>query len=337
MRKKAFLFQEILTYVFGFSSLLGFIATIVFTVYQLSKPQVSTDFKQILLILSISEGCLLVVFILLAVHYTGQIKNFSELEIQNNILKQEIKEKDRIRNSLVETTHNILHYYRYILYNLDQIIIKLQEAEKKVEEKEFLLILREFDEFNTTLLSNLRSLFGFLTGDSCAICIKIVKNEKFKTLFRDNISYRKRKKMDYGVDGSPLIYDVRDNTAFRMITSPEYGQTTFLCDDLLSVSGPGKNWYVNKNMHWRNLYHACAVVPISKRILGEKNKRHIIGFLCVDNMTGGLENQIVENYLSGIGDILYNLYEKQLFVVDKAIEKGVSHARIEAFKNWGSG
>lgn len=161
--------------------------------------------------------------------------------------------------------------------------------------------------FHLYFINNVRDLFNALTEDSCAVTIKLFSEEDVWTYMRDSRSYRERSTLD-SINGEGYKY--HENTAFNKIMDPSSNISTYSCDNLTDNSE-----YVNKNSSWKNSYNATLVVPIRMRLQeseSEAENRDIkydydcVGFLCVDNMKGNLDNTVAIDLLSAFADILYN-------------------------------
>jgi len=317
----------------GLSSIISLSLTIVFTYYALTNKQFA-DFKEIIALLSVTVMALLISTIFLFVYYFKQVDKLKEMPYQVYKMRIESRNKDiKIQNS-ASYFHTISHYYRNLIYEFENYLSRYGELKK--DDVDELLI--HFDKFLNTFTSNLQSFMTLYTNDSCAVTIKIVnyspsKEKLVKTFYRDPIHYRKRKKSDKGIDNSDVIHNVNDNTAFKIIASPKYKDTTFLCDDLKSLWESGV--YENRTQGWMQLYNACAIVPINKRL--PDNERNIVGFLCVDNFSGNLANSPAENYLCAVADMLYNVFVQFEKIVILANKLGVNNVRAKAYANWDFG
>lgn len=276
---------------------------------------------------------LLLIFIIACLWYFSRLIDklncdLRELPIENNLLIEELNNQILINKTIAGCTHTILHYYRNITNSMD-IIMRGMDITNDIVEK----VIVEFEKFISLSLTNISSTCSVLTDDQCSACIKIIKDGLIKTHYRDPISYRLRQVSDFHGD-KPFIYHVSDNYAFKLITDPNYKETSFFCDDLIENKA-----YENRNPKWEQLYNATAVVPIE---IGEnidfikrsKSKKRVIGFLCVDNFKGGFEHRDIKDFISSFGDLLFNLYEKFDIFTEIVKEKGIENKRIQTYENW---
>lgn len=339
--------DKIVGYVFGIASLLGFVISFYGLSSVLYKFEAANDaitfldqLKDVYIILALCVLALIVFSAFLIFYYSNRITYFNalldDLPIENEVLSDQVRELVFENVIVADMCHNILHYYRNILASLDYTIRRYQTEPDNLTKEDCNKILRAFDSFLQTLLTNISHYFGHLTNDKCASCIKIINSDhKIKTFYRDPISYRLRKISDYISDGRHFIYHVSDNFAFDVIIDDKFKQTTYICDDLKQAKSQGM--YKNINQDWEKYYNACAVVPIRIRSSpsdepGDQAKH--LGFLCVDNFKGGFETRETKDFLSGFGDILYNLLEKYDQIVSLALEKGIENERLRAYTDW---
>ena len=101
-------------------------------------------------------------------------------------------------------------------------------------------------------------------------------------------------------------YPESHNTAFLKISSPDYDDNFYINDDLINDKE-----YKNDNRAWRKYYNACLVVPIRRSLIKavvQTQDYDIVGFLCVDNKGGRLNNKTSIEILSMLGDSLYCLF-----------------------------
>lgn len=329
-------------YIFGFSSFFGFLwicVTINKTLQQFNRlaehEELLKEIPYIIKILSFSILGLNLFFILLIFFTYRTIKQLNtklnDLPIENAILKQELNHSILNKKTLCSNTHNIMHEYRYLILELDSIMATHWRGDGEVSERDIERALENFESFIKSMLLNISDFFKSFTQDRCSACIKIVKQGKVKTFFRDPLCNRDRKRSDYNQDGTPTIYKVTDNYAFKIITDKTSKSRTFFCDKLEEFKG-----YLNVNPDWSKLYKACGVVPISKRIKKQwqKNEWNVIGFLCVDNIRGGFETKEAEDFLCAFGDLLYAFLLRYNELISIALEKGMSNEKIKTYSNW---
>lgn len=151
-------------------------------------------------------------------------------------------------------------------------------------------------EFGRSFLIATVDLFVEITGDeSCAACTKMLKTKDGEEAtvhigHRDPESDRKRK-----YDDRHGAFSYKQNTAFRTIC--EADDDIYVCDDIKS-----SNEYRQADGEPRP-YNATLVCAL--RAPGTRAAKHIAGFLCVDNKTGGLDNDKCKRYL-GVAGLLYH-------------------------------
>jgi len=237
----------------------------------------------------------------------------------------------RVNKSTTSSIHNITHSYRYIYILLRDIVIDLRKNDSDTTENECRKICNEFEKYILSLLSNITSTLEVITQDECATCVKIFKNNKVKTLYRDPGSYRSRKNSDYTQKGELHVYKVADNFAFNLIADEKSKETFFACDDLVNHES-----YYNINHEWNKLYDATIVVPTQANLSGDKHKKemHILGFLCCDNMAGGFENKEVKDFLSATGDLMYNLVHLYDRFVQLTNKRGLHNETLREYDYW---
>jgi hypothetical protein len=85
----------------------------------------------------------------------------------------------------------------------------------------------------------------------------------------------------------------------------------FLSNDLQNEPG-----YLNPNVHWKQLYNACIIVPICMAVEAEgiEQGQIIIGFLCVDNKTGGFSEDLGVKILAAFADLYFHLFNARKFL-----------------------
>lgn len=334
--------NKTLNFIFGVCSFLGLIVTIVALNNTLNKielisgqPEVYKNLALIYKTLGISIVALIVIFLLQSFLFNVNIsklqRKLGELPLENKHLTEFINHYIRVNRSTTSSIHNITHSYRYIYILLRDIVIDLRKKDSKTTENECRKICNEFEKYILSLLSNITSTFNVITQDECAACIKILKNNKVKTLYRDPDSYRARKNSDYTQKGQIFIYNVVNNFAFNLIADEASKETFFACDDLSN-----HDRYFNMNHEWNKLYDATIVVPIQANLSGNKRKKkmHILAFLCCDNMSGGFENKEVKDFLSATGDLMFNLFHIYDRFAQLAKKKGFSNETLREYDYW---
>jgi hypothetical protein len=252
------------------------------------------------------------------------------------ILKQkpnekEFKEnKDKLNQLYIlnycqsECIHNICHYFR----NMDAQLQQFLSNKEKYSEEDLTDIVNRFDYFLIILTSNLQNYFSFVSDDNCSVSIKVIdKNKEFiRTYFRDPVNLNKRKKSDRNYKSSK--YKISENTAFDVILDPKFDNVHFYDDNLSELYD--KHLYRNSNENWHKLYNSTLVVPIS--IVLKENDRDILGFITIDNKKGNLSTDVNKEFLFGIGDMLYNMFNKFSEFSTFALNKIPENDRIKTFR-----
>lgn len=136
------------------------------------------------------------------------------------------------------------------------------------------------------------------------------ENWKILTLGRSNNAASDRSEHDQDKD----LPTVSNNSDFKIILSPKFKDTAFMCKDLSdpafkqSFREEYDEDYSNSTPRYWDKYSSTIVVPIRKP---DKNGDFlIIGFLCVDTKEPFLESDLLfssgEKYLSGFAAMLYS-------------------------------
>lgn len=315
--------EKILNIIFGICSLLGLVVTFATLNGTLTQINLIADHNvlyenlaviyKVLGISVVSLVCIFLIQSFLFNSHTSKLQvSLGELPIKNKHLEDVnvhltniINHHIRINRITTASIHNIAHYYRYITILLRDTVIDLRKEDSETDNDQCRKICNEFERYILSLLTSISSTLNVISSDECASCIKIINDNKVKTLYRDPASYRQRRNSDYTQNGKVFIYDISSNYAFNLIADDNSKETFFACDDLGKYSE-----YYNRNPEWKKLYNATIVVPIQANLSGDKRikKMHLLGFLCCDNMRGGFENKEVKDFLSATGDLLYNLF-----------------------------
>ena len=140
-------------------------------------------------------------------------------------------------------------------------------------------------------LNRISLLFTRYTGSVCHTSIKLYdsSDNTVETVARDNLSTPDR----WVVDRSLKRQDVASNTAFESILGNEK-VNSFCCNHLRVRAFIGR--YQNQNPEWRNLYHACMIVPLTHETSSSQiTKDTVWGFLMVDNLGGGFAAEPVRD------------------------------------------
>jgi len=307
-----------LDFIFGLSSLIGLIITAVYTIFAISDGDYSLGANSVIIALACINLALAITFVLI-VRRNNQL-SISALTLQPKIdlLEKELQySKNRLGKNLYnfEEVSDILHS---INDQLRDRILELLEIDAG-NTLDISVYQRKNEMFYLFLLDNIKSIFDMLTRDKCAISLKILDevasdNEIIiRTLFRDSSSYRERK----GSDKFIYNYPYYENTAFKEILS-EDGDSFYVSDNLSK-----ETTYINLNKDWNKYYNATLVCPIRMEIIEDEEDEYsdysVLGFICIDNMKGNLNNKICINLLASITDILYvqwSLYNETKYLIE---------------------
>jgi len=176
--------------------------------------------------------------------------------------------------------------------------------------------IRTREVFVTPILDEIASLFTILSKKKCGACIKIRTvdpsslssgNERFtlvSTWARDKQSQVKR---PYDTDEDKGLHSYRHsrNTAFNTII--ESRKIDYWAHDDLTSLGQA---YVNINDERASLYNATAVQGLRHPLSEVNEPDGIIGFICIDNKNGSLDNKLSEHILGILSCSVYNIMRK---------------------------
>jgi len=280
--------------------------------------------------------------------YSKELREFQKFATENFELKDVTNRFIQVFRQGTGCMHGVIHCYRDAMILFDDVnesyeaYVKFKQTEGDCDEtKEKLTLLRRqfqvacgsLEQRIVTMLSNISNALGVMTGDTCAVCIKLLsKDKKVKTFFRDPVSFRERRPYDFKNNNELFIYDVADNYAFKHIHSETLSANYFACDDLYAHPG-----YTNSNSSWKKLYCATGVAPIQADLKGApptNNDKDIVGFLCCDNRRRGFEDASVKDFILGFGDLLYRLivtYSNLCMIAEKENFQNVKSTR---FTTW---
>jgi hypothetical protein len=291
--------------VIGYSSLAGFVITVVYTVIAIKNRQWNVDFTTIVITLAVINflSFLIVIYSIrrfdkLALEYKRSDSIIRKLSRKNNRLESSLSNEIEKEAKIASIFHNFCHEYRKVASEINSDLIEKDFSQFEDRKS-------SFKRFLDYMVSNIKQAFDLITGDACSICIKLLEqNDKrelmVKTFIRDHISYRERST----TDTSMPEYNYQANTAFKNILDDYCQDSYYLCNDLKSKNDNGD--YNNANNNWNKFYNACLVVPIRLIIDGENST--VVGFICVDNKKGGFEERVGLNTLAAFGDLCYHLF-----------------------------
>ena len=156
----------------------------------------------------------------------------------------------------------------------------------------------EFRIYGERVVDKVAELFGIYTGYTCSVCIKVCNYSPdvpsvgtfssrqgfgarpfVYTFWRDARSRLQRQ----AVDTTPelAVYPLETNTGLLEASQTGY----WFHNDLQSLG----NSYKSKNPNWSSYYNATCVVAIAPPT--ESGPINPNGFLCVDNVEGGFDNE----------------------------------------------
>ena len=192
---------------------------------------------------------------------------------------------------------------------IDSIYCTLFHDDAKLQEID---LDTEFRLYLPKVVELIVDLFTEYTGDQCAVCIKALSltpdipnvtdaNQAAPgadlpfvyTFWRDYRSHAARAELDR--DPRLRIYRHRRNTGLTNARKNGYWH----CNDLAAL-GPT---YKRSNPIWSRFYNATAIVNLAYRSEGQSI--HPLGFLCVDNMRGGFDDEACRYILEILANILH--------------------------------
>ena len=314
--------KYIMDYVFGLSSLIGLVFTVVVTMVTIQDGNFTNSSMSVI-------AALAVVNFLLCILLASQTRRLSFLHLvkskrlsNQNKLKKNLDRKSNIINEICETTHNINDQMRDRIFELFDNYSREVNGGSDIASSNPDVLLQNFrrtnEMFHLFLIDNVRNVFESITGDKCSTCIKILVLDDYsedilvRTYIRDSNSYRARK----GSDDKIFEYAYYENTAFKTILSSDNNESYYACDDLSSEST-----YINLNDKWRSIYNATLVAPIRMKLGSPATDYSVIGFICVDNKKGGFDNEACINLLASVADSLYSHLVLLNSLVDKLEER----------------
>lgn len=298
-------------FVFGLSSLIGLVITVALTAYAIANQSYAPEASAMI----VSLGAINLILAILVVRSLMKVESAARELAQVEPLSREKTERiqkleetlarsDRELDQIGSTIHNIQDQLRDRMHELLAVKESI-DADDPPSTTELVDLHRTNEMFYLFVVNNLKTAMDILTGDNCAISIKLIAEGEsgllmLKTFMRDASSYRARK----GADSSAVEYPYYENTAFYEIMSGE--QRNYFASDNLSA----ETTYINSNRNWRKLYNATLVCPIRMQMIRDEETDSldysVIGFVCVDNMRGGLTKPASVEFLASVTDSLYN-------------------------------
>lgn len=315
-----------LEFIFGLSSLIGLIITLV--IYVVSSvygdnPQSIYTSIVLLAVLNITFSAICMTLLKRSYEYLGENAKLQPTVIQHEqkieILSASLKSLTSDYSEVSDILHSIQDQMRDRSFELTQANFQI-EAGQIPSSNELTDLERTNEMFLLFLVDNIKNMMDILTGDKCSVCIKILavddspKEEiMVRTLMRDSSSYRERKSSDHSL----YEYPYYENSAFKTILSKS--PDNYYVSDCLN----DEKTYINANGNWRKYYNATLVCPIRIKLIEEEQSQlddySVLGFICVDNVTGRLSQRTCVQLLASISDSLFNhllLFSRLKEVVD---------------------
>ena len=296
---------------FGMSSLVGLVFTTVYTTVSLySSQDLNLGAITVIVTLAIVNAILSFLLYIQSKGYYYFVNKNSNSDIQivkferaiSDLEKKHRVEKEKI-NEIGYIYHNILDQVRNkmaLTLELYEEILFTGEAPKAEKAVDMIRINKSLGIY---IVNNIKDLFDILTRDNCSVAIKLLEgvenkdDKQVSTFIRDTRSYRDRN----GRSLKEFLW--YENSAFRCILTGEGSTSYFACDDLAGETG-----YINTNQFWQGYYNATLVAPIrlgNVKSYETKLDDSIIGFICIDNFKGNLNNRTSIELISGLVDSLY--------------------------------
>jgi len=323
---------RILEFIFGLASLIGLIVTAIVTLFAVLEGNYGTQSSVVIFSLAAINLALAVVCIVLLRRSDSLSQDNALLQpaigtLNEKIkrLEKEITEQNANFSEVSDIFHSIQDQLRDRIFELYTAHMGLVSGET-IEGAELVDYERTNEMFYLFLINNIKTIFDILTEDKCSVCIKILDEGEsdndimVRTFMRDSGSYRERKSSDKSI----YEYPYYENTAFKTILAPETPDSYYASDDLASERS-----YINMNSNWGRYYNATLVCPIRLEMVGEQesafNEYSVLGFVCIDNMKGGLNNRASIQLLAAIVDSLYNH-----FLLFNELQNSASSAKADA-------
>ncbi len=306
-----------LDFIFGLSSLIGLIITLVVTGVSILGGEDTLGIGALGIICALAATN-----VFLSVILASQSKKISALDLINikRYLsglrdKRRIKESREIAHAISKAAHDINDQMRDRIVEIFNINSELSSSsgEGLFHQRSYIdgmlkSVRRKNELFHLFVVNNVRDVFNVISKDECSVCIKILALDDIdnkgssqdilvRTYMRDTNSYRSRKRSDDKI----FEYSYYENTAFKEILSADNDSSYYVSDDLLS-----ENTYVNLNVNWKKSYNATLVAPIRYALGQPATDYAVLGFVCIDNKKGGLSDGYCIDFLASVSDLLYS-------------------------------
>ncbi len=210
----------------------------------------------------------------------------------------------RIKWQSMRCLDDILREYRDFLDALRSFTLKSIEK-RRMDDSEYTKYINEIsadmETFLITSANRMSVLFQSYTRSRCHVSVKLFDPETslVRTVARDEMSPDNRSSVDENMDWYPY----QNNTAFQSILDDKT-KSRFVSNHLRVLHLLRK--YKNGNPEWKNLYTACVVVPITKNTHANTiNRTSVLGFLCVDNRSGGFDKKVCPHLLQSLARLYH--------------------------------
>lgn len=298
-------------YAFGVSSLVGLFISAALAAYALFAGSYAPDAGAMIVSLGAINVALAIIVVrslLKAEEYWKRIAEMGPLgELKDERIRALAAHTSKLEGNtraVAQIVHNIQDQMRDRIHELFSYSEHIA-ADVELSNAELIDLQRTNEMFYLFLVDNVKQMMDVLTGDKCAVTIKILTAGEdnavmVKTFMRDAISYASRKSAASGAAQYPYY----ENTAFKEILSGSK-RNYFASDDLAN-----EQTYSNSNANWKKSYNATLVCPIRMQLnedeLAERQDFSVLGFLCIDNNKGGLTGPDCVEFAASIADSMYN-------------------------------
>jgi len=299
----------------GFISIVGLLINLLFFYIAwktLGQQAVQDETKQ--LIDHLGYGLLICIIVMLVSLYLFHKEHAKNISTETLLSKSTNKAKKVVK------VFDVLigNFEAYEIY-IDEFNSGLNAAETGLSSSLYKEFCETSNRYISEILNEVAKVFTITSGYKSAACIKLrtlpasdgdIPMDAFHadncthvaTFWRDSQS---RECRTYDTNDALKQYEHSENTAFYEILSAN--DTDFFGhDDLENCEG-----YKNLNTEFAKHYNAIAVHALrNPRARLRNDSEQIIGFLCIDNQHGGLDNSIVEHALAIISWNMYNFLRK---------------------------
>lgn len=245
-------------------------------------------------------GSLVLILAFLGFFYSKRARTIRDKTVLIEVLRE--------KNSTLEGNSVLIcNYFQAIAKEHYQYCSFLYTANPNKDQ-----VMAALNGYIDAVLINTSLIFSLYSHGPCAACLKLFTDgsqelavgsfglppmQYVKTMRRDAISRINRQ----SIDESPACksYKYQLNTAFAhivdIVDAPDY----FASDDLIALGDA----YKNENKQWSSFYNAAIVVPVKPP--GRSAHEICTGFLCVDNMQGGLCTDEAKYMMEEVAVMIY--------------------------------